>query len=102
MKNTLVFVSIVLAGLLGFAIGKLSNYGEEIKYGKREKQLEVVVEGYQPTCEQLKEVGIHGPIKIKKNLILVKTEKNILLCLAIILIQACHLSHGGGVLTRRA
>lgn len=65
-----------LSAYSGWLTGKLSNYRIDIEMTKRERELQVIVEGYSPTCTQLKSEGVHGPIKMDKNIILVEVEKD--------------------------
>ncbi|PLY16896.1 MAG: hypothetical protein C0631_01975 [Sedimenticola sp.] len=80
MKNALLFILIliltVLAAISGWAVGKLSNSSSELSLTQREKELSVAVENYSPTCEQLSSEGVHGPVNINNNLLIVKVEKD--------------------------
>ena len=80
MTKSLALVLVVLlmafSAFCGWTVGKLSNYRSGVKLTQRAERLQAIVEGYKPTCTQLKSEGVHGPITIKDNIFLVEVEKN--------------------------
>ncbi len=74
---TLATLLILLSGVfIGYFIGLFKSYGGRVEFSKRQEELQIRTELYQPSCADLKEIGMPKIVKKGNDTFVVEVSEN--------------------------
>ena len=74
---TLIVLLILTAGVfIGYFIGLFNAYGDRVKMSKRQEDLQIRTESYQPSCDDLKKVEERRIVKSGNDTFVIEVSEN--------------------------